>query len=195
MSLNEALAQKNITKYRLWKESGVPQATISDICTGKTKIEKCSAETIYRIAKVLDVSMESLIAPAVQRMDEDRKRPSFDVFKINVCHQVKDLGDIPFIIQLLQSNQIRELYEKKWYPEALYLLAMLDYLSRENNVPICKNYNDIRSSKLQKLVFPSSVVILCKTMKSEKPKEDIIRMAIPEFLRFNIVESEVRNVL
>ena len=194
MSLNEVLAQKNITKYRLWKESGVPQATISDICTGKTKIEKCSAETIYRIAKVLDVSMESLIAPAVQSMDEKRSRPSFDVFKSNVCHQVKDLGDIPFMIQLLQSNQIRKLYEKKWYPEALYLLAMLDYLSRENKVPICKNYNDLRSSKLQKLVFPSSVVILCKTMKSDKPKEDIIRMAIPEFLRFNIVESEVRNV-
>ena len=194
MSLNEALAQKNITKYRLWKESGVPQATISDICTGKTKIEKCSAETIYRIAKVLDVSMESLVAPAVQHMDEERKRPSFDVFKSNICHQVKDLGDIPFIIQLLQSNQIRDLYEKKWYPEALYLLAMLDYLSRENNVPICKNYNDIRSSKLQKLVYPSSVVILCKTMNSDKPKEEIIRMAIPEFLRFNIVESEVRNV-
>lgn len=194
MSLNEALTQKNITKYRLWKESGVPQATISDICTGKTKIEKCSAETIYRIAKVLNVSMESLVAPAVLRMDEERKRPSFDVFKSNICHQLKDLGDIPFIIQLLQSNQIRELYEKKWYPEALYLLAMLDYLSRENNVPICKNYNDIRSSKLQKLVYPSSVVILCKAMNSDKPKEEIIRMAIPEFLRFNIVESEVRNV-
>ena len=194
MSINEILAQKNITKYRLWKESGVPQATISDICTGKTKIEKCSAETIYRIAKVLNVSMESLVAPAVLRMDEERKRPSFDVFKSNICHQLKDLGDIPFIIQLLQSNQIRELYEKKWYPEALYLLAMLDYLSRENNVPICKNYNDIRSSKLQKLVYPSSVVILCKTMNSDKPKEEIIRMAIPEFLRFNIVESEVRNV-
>ena len=194
MSLNEALAQKNITKYRLWKESGVPQATISDICTGKTKIEKCSAETIYRIAKVLDVSMESLIAPAVRNLDEERRRPSFDVFKSNVCHQVKDLGDIPFIIQLLQSNQIRKLYEKKWYPEALYLLAMLDYLSRENNVPLCKNYNDLRSSRLQKPVFPSSVVILCKTTKSDKPKEDIIRMAIPEFLRFNIVESEVRNV-
>ena len=194
MPLNNLLEKKNISKYRLWKESGVPQATISDICTGKTKIEKCSAETIYRIAKVLDVSMESLIAPAVQRIDEARIRPAFDVFKSNVCHQVKDHGDIPFIIQLLQSNQIRKLYEKKWYPEALYLLAMLDYLSRENNVPICKNYNDIRSCKLQKLVFPSSVVILCKTMKSNKPKEEIIRMAIPEFLRFNIVESEVRNV-
>ena len=194
MSINELLAEKKISKYRLWKESGVPQATISDICTGKTRIEKCSAETLYRIAKVLDVSMESLIAPAVQRADEERRRPSFEVFKSNTCHLVKDLGDIPFIIQLLQSNEIRKYYEKKWYPEALYLLAMLDYLSRENNVPLCTNYQDIRSVKLQKPLYPSSVVIMCKTLHSEEPKEECIRMAIPEFIRFNIIESEVRNV-
>ena len=194
MALNEVLEQKNITKYRLWKESGVPQATISDICTGKTRIEKCSAETIYRIAKVLDVPMESLIAPAVRVMDEERSRPSFEIFKSNICHRVKDMGDIPFVIDLLQSNQIRKLYEKKWYPEALYLLAMLDYLSRENHIPICKNYNDIRAAKLQQLVYPSSVVIMCRALHSDAPKEDCIRMAIPEFLRFNIVESEVRNV-
>lgn len=101
MSLNEILEQRNITKYRLWKESGVPQATISDICTGKTSIEKCSAETIYRIAKALNVSMESLIAPAVQSMDEQRSRPSFEVFKSNTCHRVKDMGDIPFAVDPL----------------------------------------------------------------------------------------------
>ena len=194
MSINELLLQKNITKYRLHKESGVPQATISDICSGKTSIEKCSAETIFRIARVLNVSMESLIAPAVRRAEEDRRRPSFELFKSNTCHMVKDMGDIPFIIQLLETNQIRKLYEKKWYPEALYLLAMLDYLSRENNVPVCKNYNDIRVTKLQRLIYPSSVVLLCKTLKSNAPKEECYRMAIPEFLRFNIVESEVRNV-
>lgn len=194
MSLNEMLMQKNISKYRLWKESGVPQATISDICTGKTRIEKCSAETIYRIAKALDVPMESLIAPAVSALDEERSRPSFEIFKSNTCHQVKDMGDIPFVIDLLQTNQIRKLYEKKWYPEALYLLAMLDYLSRENHIPICTNYNDLRRCKLQKTIYPSSVVLLCKTMKSDEPKEACMRMAIPEFLRFNIVESEIRNV-
>lgn len=194
MSLNEMLMQKNISKYRLGKESGVPQATISDICTGKTRIEKCSAETIYRIAKVLDVPMESLIAPAVSALDEERSRPSFEIFKSNTCHQVKDMGDIPFVIDLLQTNQIRKLYEKKWYPEALYLLAMLDYLSRENHIPVCTNYNDLRRCKLQKTIYPSSVVLLCKTMKSDEPKEACMRMAIPEFLRFNIVESEIRNV-
>ena len=147
MTLNEILEQKKITKYRLWKESGVPQATISDICTGKTRIEKCSAETIYKIAKILDVSMESLIAPAMRHRDEERSRPSFEIFKNNICHRVKDMGDIPFVIDLLQTNRIRELYDKKWYPEAFYLLAMLDYLSRENKIPICKNYNDIRTAK------------------------------------------------
>ena len=101
MSLNEILEQKNITKYRLWKESGVPQATISDICTGKTSIEKCSAETIYRIAKALDVSMESLIAPAVQSMDEHRSHPSFEAFNSNTCHRVKDMEDIPFAVDPL----------------------------------------------------------------------------------------------
>lgn len=194
MNLNQMLEQKNISKYRLWKESGVPQATISDICTGKTRIEKCSAETIYRIAKILDVSMESLIAPVVRSIDEQRSRPSFELFKSNTCHRVKDMGDVPFVIDLLQTNQIRKLYEKRWYPEALYLLAMLDYLSRENHIPICKNYNDIRCAKLKRRVYPSSVIILCKTLNSDAPKEECIRLAIPEFLRFNIVESEVRNV-
>lgn len=78
MSLNELLEQKNITKYRLCKESGVAQATISDICTGKTRIEKCSAETIYRIAKALDVSMECLVAPAVESVEE-RDGPFFSL--------------------------------------------------------------------------------------------------------------------
>ena len=190
MTINEVLQQKNISAYRLSRKSGIPQATISDICTGKTRIEKCSVETIYRIAKALDVSIESLVEPIM----EERNRPSFELFKSNTCHMVKDMGDVPFVIRLLQTNQIRKLYEKKWYPEAMYLLAMLDYLSRENDIPLCKNYNDIRSAKLQKPLYPSSVTMLCRTMKSDAPKEDCLRLAIPEFLRFNIVECEVRNV-
>ena len=48
--INRLLEEKGITKYRLSKESGVPQTTIIDICSGKTRIVKCSAETYYRIA-------------------------------------------------------------------------------------------------------------------------------------------------
>ena len=62
--INELMENKKITKYRLAKESGIAYTTINDICNGKAQLEKCSAETIYRISKVLGVSMENLIEPA-----------------------------------------------------------------------------------------------------------------------------------
>lgn len=67
MLINDLLKEKGVSKYRLSKESGVPQTTILDICSGKTDIEKCSAGTLYRIAKALDVPMEILIEPVAKK--------------------------------------------------------------------------------------------------------------------------------
>lgn len=61
MTINEILAKKGMTKYRLAKQSGVPHATLSELCSGKTNIGKCSAETLYKISKALGVSMEAII--------------------------------------------------------------------------------------------------------------------------------------
>ena len=63
MSLREILDEKNMTVYRLAKESNLPYTTVNDICNGKAQLEKCSAGTVYRIARALDVSMEELLAP------------------------------------------------------------------------------------------------------------------------------------
>ena len=144
--------------------------------------------------KPINNSADRLAASAILQLAKEENRPSFELFKRNTCHMLKDLGDISFLVQLLKSNQIRTYYEKKWYPEALYLLAMLDYLSLLNNVPTCKNYNDIRRSKLECLLYPSSVLLLCKIQRSEAPKQESLRTAIPEFLRFNIIENDVRNI-
>lgn len=61
MNITEYMEQKKITKYRLSKLSGIPYSTVSDICSHKTRLEKCSAETVYKIAKALDITMEELI--------------------------------------------------------------------------------------------------------------------------------------
>ena len=194
MLINQLLTETGMTKYRLSKSSGVPQTTINDICSGKARIEKCSAETLYRISKVFDVTMESLLESEMKGDGEMEHRSSFEVFKSNVCHSVKDKGDIDFIIDTLESDRIRKLYDRQWYPEALYLLAMVDYLSRENDVPVCANYNDIRTHKLQKPLYPTSMLLFSAAMKTERFKTEGMENAIPEFMRFNIVESEVRNV-
>jgi transcriptional regulator with XRE-family HTH domain len=189
MDINQLLAQKNMTRYRLAKQSGIPQTTMTDICSGKAKLENCSGETLYRISKTLGVSMESLVSDAMEY------RPGFETYKSNVCHRVKDMGDLEFLIITLESGEIRELYDKRWYAECLYLLAMVDYLSRENGFALCADYNDLRGAKLSKTIFPAGILGVCAAFDSDKPKEDSLREAIPEFLRHNIVESEVRNLV
>ena len=190
MLINEKLEKINMTKYRLSKDSGVPQATINDICSGKADLEKCSAGTLYKIAKVLGISIESILDSG-----KDDIRSSFEIFKSNTCHHVKDMGDLDFIVVVLESDEVRKLYNKHWYPEALYLLAMLDYLSRINEIPLCSKYNDLRMRKLEKPIYPVGVLLNSEVLKSDEPLRIAEKEAIPEFRRFNIIESEVRNVV
>jgi transcriptional regulator with XRE-family HTH domain len=192
--LTELLEQKNITKYRLAKQSGIPHTTVLDICSGRTKIEKCSGKTLYKLAQTLNVSMETLVTDAMECCQSGSDRANFEIFKSNICHLVHHYGDAEFVIDTLQSGKIRALYNKKWYPEALYLLAMTDYLCRENNVPVCSDYDDLRRAKLAETLYPEGVHTLCYLLGSDKPKADSLNEAIPEFLRHNIVEAEVRNV-
>ncbi len=192
MIVNELLEKENMTRYRLSKESGVAMTTITDICSGKADLDKCAAGTLYKIAKVLGVTVDSLLENnSVESLDY---RCSFETFKSNTCHNVKDKGDIDFIIETLETDEVRKLYNRSWHREALYLLAMVDYLSRINGLPVCTNYNDIRSKKLEKPYFPAGVVVSSVATGDESIKEKALADAIPEFLRFNIVESDVRNV-
>jgi transcriptional regulator with XRE-family HTH domain len=192
MIINDLLEKENISRYRLSKESGIAMTTIADICSGKADLNKCEAGTLHRIAKTLGVTVDAILEN--NRAEETDYRCSFETFKSNTCHQVKDLGDVDFIIETLESDGIRKLYERRRYREALYLLAMTDYLSRMNGLPICANYNDIRSQKLEKPCFSAGVLVSYAATGDESIKEKAIADAIPEFIRFNIVESEVRNV-
>lgn len=189
MILMHLMEQKNITKYKLSKLSGVPYATVNDICNGKAQLEKCNAETVYRIAKVLDISMEELLEPYIL------ERSNFELFKSNMCHRLKEMGDIDFIINTLENQEIRIYYERRWYPESLYLLAMLDYVSRINGIPACDAYDDIRKCRLEQTLYPSGVLALCAASGNDNAKKKAKKNAIPEFMRFNIVENEVRDVV
>ena len=189
MTIQEALRRKNISIYRLSKDSGVPYATVNDIVNGKTQLENSSSETLYRLSKALGVSMEELLSPYLI------KRTSFENFKSSICHRVKELGDIDFIVNTLESQEIREYFDRKWFPESLYLLAMLDYISRENDIPICDEYDDLRTCKLDVPIYPSSLRAMAKVSNSDEVLEEAYVTAIPEFKRFNIIENEVRNVI
>ena len=72
MIIEDLLSRREMTKYRLAVESGVPHATLNDICSGKTKLEKCSAETVYKLAKALGVSMELLPEGGIRQAEREQ---------------------------------------------------------------------------------------------------------------------------
>ena len=187
MFLDNLLQNAHLTKYKAAKLSNIPQTTISDIFSGKTRLSKCSAETVYKLSRTLNVSMERL-------MESELNRPDFEIFKNNICHLVKALGDVKFIVQMLEKDEVTKLYENGWYAECLYLLAMVDYLSRKNDIPLYNKYEHLRTAKLKKTIYPSSVIAISVTTENNDMKEQVMQNSIPEFARFNIVESEIGDV-
>lgn len=189
MRIKELLKEKKKSIYRLSKETGIPYSTLNDICNNKTQIIKCSVEIVFKISKSLDVTIEDLVE------DEMKPRPSFENFKSNTCHRVKELGAIDFILEILEQDQISYYYKKEWYPECFYLLAMTDYLCKKNDIPLCDIYDEIRKQKLKEIVYPKGILALYSVSKDENILENAKKNSIEEFLKYNIVESEIDNVI
>lgn len=72
MIIDDLLAKRDMTKYRLAVEAGVPHATLNDICSGKTNLKKCSAETVYKLAKTLGVPMELLTEDGIYQAEREQ---------------------------------------------------------------------------------------------------------------------------
>ena len=70
--LETILRQKNMSLYQCAKLSGIPYTTVSEIVRGKTTLSKCSAETVYKIARALGVSMEMLIRCGIRSSEKER---------------------------------------------------------------------------------------------------------------------------
>lgn len=61
MTFEELLKEKNISAFRLSKDSGVPNATISDLKLQKTSFGKMRVDNAYKIAKSLGMQIEDII--------------------------------------------------------------------------------------------------------------------------------------
>ncbi len=62
MTFEELMQKRNVTIYRLSKESAVPKTTLFDIATGKSNLLDCSGRNLLKISKALNVSIEQLLS-------------------------------------------------------------------------------------------------------------------------------------
>lgn len=62
MTIQQLMQDMQISRYRLSKISGIPWATLADIYSGKTDLNRCSARTLSKLSQALDVTIEELLA-------------------------------------------------------------------------------------------------------------------------------------
>ena len=83
MTLQEMVREKNMTRYQLSQRSGIPWATLSDIWTGKTRLERCSGGTLVKLSGILGITVEELMALDVETSmppdDSKAEKPYFEV--------------------------------------------------------------------------------------------------------------------
>ncbi len=68
---------------------------------------------------------------------EIKCQENFNSLRLDINSVYRLSRSLNVSIDTLERQEIRDYYNRKWYPESLYLLAMLDYLSRVNDIPIC----------------------------------------------------------
>lgn len=61
MTIQQLLQDMNMSRYRLSKISGIPWATLADIYSGKTHLDRCGAGTLSKLSKALGLSIEELL--------------------------------------------------------------------------------------------------------------------------------------
>ena len=124
-------------------------------------------------------------------MKEQLATLDLEIFRSNVCHRVHDMGEHDFVVDTLQSEMIFHYWIENKQFQALYLLAMMDYLCRKNDIPRCENYNELRSFCFKEPIYTRDVLLSSKLIPDKDIKEEARNNSIPEFIRFNIVECDI----
>ena len=183
MYIKQYLEDNKISIYKVANSAVVAYPTVFNIVNGKVDILNCALGVVKKIADALGLTIDELLTLC------DKNR-TFELFWGEQCHLVRRMGEIAYVIDLLENKRIDYYWKLDMKTEALYLLAMLDYLSRRNDLPICKEYNEIRKYKLERPVYPADTELSEKLLGKNTHKA-ALKNAIPEFMKFNIVECEV----
>ena len=88
MKLYKRLVKNKLSIYRVSQLSGIPYSTLNDLFNEKTSLLNASVETLYKLSKVFEVSMEELLSESI---DVEFKRIEFDLFRSHIQHLYHDL--------------------------------------------------------------------------------------------------------
>ena len=109
--LNDKLNNCHLNLHTLSERSGVAYSTIYNLFTGKKSITDAKTESLYRIARVLGISMDELF---IQFTQKDNGQPIKDfllMWEDEVIASIR-VGETTVKIQRFDVNPIKQIFYK-----------------------------------------------------------------------------------
>lgn len=184
MRIEQFLKEKKISMYELAERSGLSYSVVHNLIKGKSDIRNCTVDTASRLARTLEISIDDLMLLC-------RRNYTFTWFRSEQCHLVHSKGELEYLVNVLESQEINRYWRLCMYAEAMYEVAMVDYICRRNDIPRCENYNEIRNHKLDHVAYPIDVKLIDELRGTHEEVEKSEKSAIPEFRSFNIIEGAI----
>lgn len=111
-------------------------------------------------------------------------------------HRLKDsIDNDAFFHFLVQEISLDDLYNQEQYEKLYYTVALVDYLDCIDEERKFDYIGKYMHGKLEYLTFSSGVETYCKVVQSEDIKEQLLKSALPEFLKYNLVVTDVEGVV
>lgn len=78
--IKDILIEKNLSVYKVSKETGIAYTTLNDIVIEKTDIRKSSAELLYRLSKYFCIPMETLYEACINKCASNSYGPCVGIW-------------------------------------------------------------------------------------------------------------------
>lgn len=174
MNIKVYLKTNNISIREMSAITSIPYSTLNDIVNGKVSVDECQYKTLKKIAVFLKVSIDDLVY----------EKEDFQTFRNKVHHELKDKGEIDTLLDILESRRIDYYLLHEDTLKAMYLLSLLDYLSKENQVPLCQEYAEFRKKSLKEPYYVG-----------DKFNRREYKNCIQEFVKHNIYEGDLYDAV
>ena len=182
-----------ISFEELVERTGIPASTLSDIMSGRSDLSHCKAKSLQKLANGLELKMEDILdlerftedlpAPVVYPIHELIAPHAFIFFRNAMLYYLDTLGEKGFIKYIVEKRLIEHMYSRDYFPEALYLIGLLDYLCDKNEMTRLTCYNLYRGETMKEPIFAQNA--------KANPMVDYacFKDVIPQILKFNFIET------
>lgn len=138
MELKEYLKENNMTIRHLSQITGIPYTTLYDIVNDRVALEDCQYKTLRKIADCVNTSVDELVY----------HKEEFQTFRNKLHHRIARTDELELLVEVIEQQEIDYYYRHNDVVKALYMLSLIDYISKKNELPLCVEYSTLRKKKL-----------------------------------------------